>query len=149
MDIRNADKLVAQIEARGLKWDVYRMDRGGWLVKVEDGYWRSHTDDSLIAALAWAVDVQFLPLVPLRPSVRSYEVRKAGGGRWQIFSGGFVQWESKTKKAALEAIEKAEQRERDAFEEWTRRYAPVVANGEAGVDFYWDDPSGRIGEVRD
>lgn len=137
------DELIDWIDNRGLEWDVYRTHDRRWMVRIKDGYWAEYSNPSLWAALKWANEVVFLPLVPPRPRIRSYEIRRASSNNWQIFSGGYARWATKTRKAAQESIATMEQRERDEFNQWQQRFGQLVQTGEPGVDFWWADHSGR------
>lgn len=143
------DQLVEKVDARGLPWDLYRgmaaeadaagRDRQVWIVRIgERGNDLTYRSLSLEGVLAWAAEVQFLPVVPRRPTVTlRWEVRKAGPGKWDAYGDGHYQTQFTTKKRAEELIEMAKDAQRKALDDWAAEWADLVANGLPDVDFRW------------
>lgn len=143
----DVDDLIARIDARGMCWDLYRTYDKRWLCRVEGEYRLECADRSLTAVLAWAVDAQFMPVVPRRPpEVGHYRLVRAESGsqRWIVYAtGGVVSARFTTKRAGQERIDKEISRQAEAIRAWSERWSRLVESGTEGVDFYWADLSGQ------
>lgn len=150
----DVDTLVEKIDARGLRWQIYRgamelpdpeapddatRKRKCWIVRIGEGADElTHQDRSLHAAVAWASEVAMIPIVPRRPIVTGrWEVRKAGPGKWDIHADGHFQLQLSTKRAAEERIALATESQHNKAYDWDTEWAHLVATGVEGVDFRW------------
>lgn len=135
------EPLVARIEERKLHWNCHRTAMGQWYVEIRDsGDNRlEHLDDSLTAALTWALDAAFLPVVPRKPRVGLYEVRRSEDStlRWHVYESGSFDRRFPTRKAAEAFVERATERSRATVVDWNQQWATLVETGTPDVDFRW------------
>jgi hypothetical protein len=143
MTEHDVDALVAQLDERGERWSLYRAALGHWVVSMGDGRddpaARSVDGQTIGEALAAAVAKPRLPVIPRRPEPLGYlTIRKAtAGDPWWVEQDGHYVTGTRTRKAAQEYIDRAQQRHAQAQEAWLREHGHFVDTHVEGVDFYW------------
>jgi hypothetical protein len=145
----SADDLAAALDERctdtGERWELYRLSTGGWRAHAHDRHESPASDPAAVSAtgatiteaLAGLVAAPRLPVIPRQPMLVALTVVKVDGW-FQVQDGGmFAGYRSRVKREAVAAAERGEVAARERHEEWTARWAAVVAAGVEGVDFYW------------
>lgn len=141
----NVDELVATLDQRGEKWDLYRVHDRSWCVRLGDGRddpnGRAVRGGTIEEALTAATGSPRLPVVPRRPPVLTpnhFDTSK-DGNRWvtrgHAPASGFMT--TTTKKAAAEAVARACDRSVAEAMAWDATWTDLVRDGVEGVDYRW------------
>ena len=133
------DDMVAVLDQRAEKLDLYRAHDNTWRVRVvERGADRTVAGPTIQAALEAAVALRPpLPRYPRSPRWRDWEIVKDGSSwRLNCTDGSSSRWP--TRKAAAAQQDKQRERLRADIEAWGEFIAPLTWQGH-GEFWLWDD----------
>lgn len=139
------DEMVAVLDQRAFKIDLYRAHDNTWRVRVvERGADRTVAGPTIQAALEAAVALRPpLPRYRRCPRHRDWEVVKDGSAwRLNCTDGSTSKWP--TRKAATTTQERFRERLRADIEQWGRDIAPLTWQGH-GESWLWDDDPVEMG----
>lgn len=145
--MKTTDELEALLDARskadGETWDLYRGMDGSWKLQMRKGRGddpaaRCVSASTIHGALEAALARPRLPVVPRQPQRMSpgdFRVEKRGGN-WDLqYRWRFVAVHP-TRKSALAMAARLCEQASEAADEWDAKWAPIVAAGVEGVDYY-------------
>lgn len=135
------DELIAELDARFPKWELWRTADKEWACRSAVGD-PVQGAASLELALKSLLYYKPLPRIPRRPTLLTldmFEVKKLDG-KWAIECQHRPYfWNIETRKKAMAIADQAVEHSSKRCADWANKYSEIVASGKEGIDFIWED----------
>lgn len=135
------DELIEALDAKHPMWEMWRTADKQWVSR--DSYnGQIHVAASLAECLQLLLDWVPLPVVPRQPTLLFLDlfVARKDWAYWSLrYDGRDHSHHYKTKKDAMRCAEQECERASKRCAEWADKYSELVARGQLGIDYRWED----------
>lgn len=135
------DELIAELDARFPKWELWRTADREWACRSAVGD-QVQGAASLELALKSLLYYKPLPRIPRRPTLLMLDrfgVKKEGS-KWLLqYDSRFYSRNYRTRTEAWSSARQAVELSSQYCAKWADKYSEIVASGKEGIDFIWED----------